>query len=102
LSLDMSSPCLGREVGVFVFDKGADKPEVVAGGGEDAMAPFGVPTGDTVLEFGRTVEMDFLRALTVQSLRMRLQRGGGVALDGGCVGAAALVGARDNTGVVAE
>ena len=51
------------EIGNFVFDEGANKPEVVAGGGEDAVFAFGVPTGDAVFELGRTVEVDFLGAL---------------------------------------
>ena len=46
---------LGNEVGVLVSDEGANKPEVVAGGGEDAVLAIGVPTSDAVIEFGRAV-----------------------------------------------
>jgi len=53
-----SAACRG-EVGDFVFDEGADEPEVVTGGGEDAVFAFGIPAGDAVFEFGRAVEVDF-------------------------------------------
>lgn len=74
---------LGGEVGVFVFDEGPDEPQVVAGGGENAVLAVGVPTGDAVLEFGRAVEVDFLRALDGPVLEDAVAAGGGVALDGG-------------------
>ena len=46
---------LGNEVGVLVSDEGANKPEVVAGGGEDAVLAIGNPTGNAVFDFGRAV-----------------------------------------------
>lgn len=36
---------------------------MLAGGGEDTVLAVGVPAGDAVLEFGRSVEVNFLGAL---------------------------------------
>jgi hypothetical protein len=63
LGAGLATASFGGEVGDFVFDEGADEPEVVAGGGEDAVLAVGVPTGDAVFEFGWAVEVDFLGAL---------------------------------------
>ena len=66
------------------------------------MPTFGVPAGDAVLELGRAVEVDFLGALDGPVFEDAVAAGTGVALDGGRVGAAALVGARHDAGVGAE
>ena len=63
IRIGLASACLGGEIRHFVFDEGTDEPEVVAGGGEDAVLAVGIPTGDAVFELGRAVEVDFLGAL---------------------------------------
>ena len=79
----MASAAFWGEIGNFVFNEGADEPEVAAGGGEDAVLALGVPTGDAVFEFGRAVEVEFLGALNGPVFEDAVAAGGGVALDGG-------------------
>jgi hypothetical protein len=85
-----------------VEDEGAQEPEVTARASEDPVLAFGVPAGDAILEFGRAVEVDLLRALNGPVLEDAVAAGAGVALDGGRVGAAALEGLGDDAGVSAE
>jgi hypothetical protein len=77
-------------------DEGAQEPEVAARSGEDAVLAFGVPTGDSILEFGWAVEVDLLRALDGPVLEDAVAAGAGVALNGGRVGTAALEGLGDD------
>ena len=53
----------GTEIGDFVLGEGAQQSEIVTGGSEDTMLTVRVPAGDAFLEFGRTIELDFLGAL---------------------------------------
>ena len=100
--IDIAGPAFGTEVGDFVLCEGAHEPEVAAGGGEDAVLAVGVPADDAVLEFGRSVESDFLGALDNPIFEDVVASPGGAALDGRRVGTAALIGAWHDAGVGAE
>jgi hypothetical protein len=92
----------GGQIGDLVFHQRAEQAQVAAGAGEDAVLAVGVPAGDAVLEFRRAVEVDFLGALDDQILEDAVAARGGAALHDGRVGAAGLIGARDDAGVGAE
>jgi len=117
--LDENEPCLQSRVGAVlvgsmtgaasrievgnpVEDQRAEKAQVTAGTGEDAVLSVGIPPSDAVLEFGRAVEMDFLSALDRPVFEDVVAARRGVALAGRLVGAAALEGVRDDSGEGAE
>jgi len=75
---------------------------VVASGGEDTVLAVGVPAGDTILELGWAVKVDFLGALDGPVFEDAVAAGTGVALEGGRVGASALEGAWHDASVGAE
>jgi len=90
------------KVGDFVLNERAQQTQVMARGSKDAVLAVGVPAGDAVLEFGLTVEMNFLGALDGPVLEDAVAAWRCMALDGGCVGAATLESARNDSGKSAQ
>lgn len=56
-------PDFGRKVRDFILHESARETKIATCPGKDAVLAVGVPSCDAVLEFGRSVEVEFLGAL---------------------------------------